>query len=169
MPPRRNARFCCESQKEVGGEGRMLILGVRSGESNARSKRMIVERWKAGKRMVLNAILDWPTGAVWEYIRERGLRYNQLYDEGFTRVGCILCPLARQSDVAMCLDRWPRLCAAWERAVKTTWDPQPKHRRKFPTPDHLWRWWLDRRAKLEDYTDDDCPLFGADDGMGAVE
>ena len=38
LPPRRNARFCCELLKETGGGGRLVVDGVRWGESNRRSR-----------------------------------------------------------------------------------------------------------------------------------
>ena len=36
MPPTRLARYCCEQLKETGGEGRMVVTGVRWAESARR-------------------------------------------------------------------------------------------------------------------------------------
>ena len=145
MPPRRNARFCCEVLKERGGAGRMVLTGVRAGESHARSKRQMVEACYTDKtKRFIHPIIDWPTAAVWDYIRSRGLPYCCLYDEGFKRVGCVLCPMVR--DVARQVERWPRLCAAWERAVKATWRVGDSRWGCFPTPEEYWQWWLDRDA-----------------------
>lgn len=145
MPPRRSARFCCEVLKERGGDRRMVMTGVRWAESNRRSKRRMTEACYRNKgRHFLHPIIDWSTADVWQYIRERGLRYCSLYDEGFRRVGCVLCPMTR--DVQRHMARWPRLCAAWERAVKATWKPDPQKRHVFRDADEYWRWWLDRDA-----------------------
>jgi len=147
MPPRRNARFCCEVLKERGGEGRLVVTGVRWGESSRRSKRHMVEAcYRSKTKRFIHPIIDWSTSAVWEYIRQRGLRYCQLYDEGCKRVGCVLCPMTR--NVEWQLVRWPRLCRAWERAVKATFDPSKSSMvgKCFTSAEEYWRWWLDRDA-----------------------
>jgi len=162
QPPRRQARYCCQELKERGGSGRMVLTGVRWAESAKRRTRQMAEAcFRDSRKFYLHPIIDWPTDAVWEYIRERDLRYCCLYDEGFRRVGCVLCPCGRKGDVERALARWPKLCAAWERAIKTTWKPG-----NFPTPEAYWRWWLDRDAPSPK-ADDELTLFEddpADDG-----
>lgn len=161
MPPRRNARYCCETQKEVGGAGHVVVLGLRWQESGGRSKRRMFEAcYKGGRRYFLSPIIEWTTADVWQYICERGLKYNPLYDEGFKRVGCVLCPMTR--DVARQMQRWPRLCRAWEKAVKATWNPDSDKRTKFNTPQEYWEWWLDRDRMLA--SDAGCLPFAG--GMG---
>ena len=44
--------------------------------------------------MICNPIYKWTDSEVWEFIHDRGMKYNPLYDKGFMRVGCIGCPLA---------------------------------------------------------------------------
>ncbi len=144
MPPRRNARFCCEVLKEGGGADRIVVTGVRWGESTRRSKRRMIETcYRDKSKQFLNLIIDWSTSEVWSYLRDNKIRYCSLYDEGFKRLGCVLCPMTR--DVAMQMARWPKLCKAWEKAVKATWKPEPKKMR-FATPEKYWQWWLDRDA-----------------------
>jgi len=159
IPPRRNARYCCKVLKERGGTGRLVITGVRWAESNRRAKRQMSEACYQDKtKRYLHPIIDWPTSAVWEYIRERELRYCSLYDEGFRRVGCVLCPMTR--DTQKHIARWPKIAAAWERAVKATYDPSKVD---FPDAEAYWRWWLDRRASAADFND--YVLFEDDPAM----
>ena len=172
MPPRRNARFCCQELKERGGTGRIVVTGIRAGESHRRSLRRTLEAcYRDETKHFLNPILDWSTAAVWEYIRERDLPYCRLYDEGFKRVGCVLCPMIR--DIERHMTRWPRLCRAWERAVKATFKPTPDKRFVFSTPEEYWQWWLDRDAPSRRHSDpvlfeddpdlDDVDLSGGED------
>ena len=170
MPPRRNARYCCEVLKERGGEGRLVITGVRWGESARRSKRHMVEAcYRSKTKRYLHPIIDWPTSAVWEYIEERSIPYCRLYDEGCKRIGCVLCPMTR--NVEWQLARWPRLCRAWERAVKATFDPSKSSMagKCFTTAEEYWQWWLDRDApsRWRDPTQmvlfEDAPDMVADD------
>ena len=46
------------------------------------------------KYFIVNPIAYWTEQEVWDYIHERKIEYNPLYDKGFTRVGCIGCPMA---------------------------------------------------------------------------
>jgi len=165
IPPRRQMRYCCEALKERGGEGRFVITGVRWAESVRRSRRQMVEpcyRIKKNARY-LHVIIDWSTAAVWEYIHQRGLPYCTLYDEGFARIGCVLCPMVR--DVERQMARWPKLCAAWERAVKATWKPDGKTT-QWKTSDDYWQWWLDRDAPSPRADPAQLALFEDDPTIG---
>ena len=142
MPPRRNARYCCEVLKEGGGKGRIVVTGVRWGESARRSKRRMIETcYRSRTKQFLNVIIDWSTNDVWQYIRDREIDYCKLYDEGFKRLGCVLCPMSR--NVQRDIERWPRIARAWEKAIKATFKPENKNK-PFKDPEEYWQWWLDR-------------------------
>ena len=164
MPPMRTARYCCQELKECGGEGSLVLTGIRWQESGRRSKREMTGACYKHKKIkrYLHPIIDWKTADVWQYIRERGLRYCSLYDEGFKRVGCVLCPMAR--NVQKHLERWPKLCAIWERNVKAQFNPD-KH--PFSSPDEYWHWWIDRDASQTQ--NPDPVLFEDDPDMAGVE
>lgn len=53
-----------------------------------------ITRAKRKDDLICNPIYKWLDSEVWEFIHERGMKYNPLYDKGFTRVGCIGCPLS---------------------------------------------------------------------------
>jgi len=151
MPPRRNARYCCEVVKEVGGSGRIVLTGVRWAESTSRSRRKMLEScYKDPAKRYLNPIIDWSTSDVWGYLKSRNIPYCKLYDEGFHRVGCVLCPFVR--DVHREIIRWPKIAAAWEKAVKATWNPDKSD--TWADEEAYWKWWLDRDAILE--SDEGC-------------
>lgn len=60
---------------------------------------LFVKKAKENEDLICNPIYKWLDSEVWTFIHERGMKYNPLYDKGFTRVGCIGCPLsARQAD-----------------------------------------------------------------------
>ena len=46
------------------------------------------------KYFIVNPIAYWTEAEVWDYIHENGIEYNPLYDRGYSRVGCIGCPMA---------------------------------------------------------------------------
>ena len=143
MPPTRIVRYCCAVLKEGGGKDRFIATGVRWDESTARKIRgsleVIVPNKKKslflsndndeyrrlfescqlkGKRVV-NPIVDWKTDDVFDYIESEHIPMNPLYGCGFSRVGCIGCPMAgkagREAEFAM----FPKFKAAYIRAFDT--------------------------------------------------
>ena len=115
--PTRRRRFCCAELKEHGGEGRLVVTGVRWAESTKRKsrkpfeviaskrensmlfndnedeRRLFENCIQKGKRVV-NPIIDWEDADVWEYLNGRNIEHCILYDRGYTRIGCIGCPMA---------------------------------------------------------------------------
>ncbi|GBD13993.1 Phosphoadenosine phosphosulfate reductase [bacterium HR24] len=39
----------------------------------------------------VNPLADWTKEEVWDYIRQQGVPYNPLYDQGYTSIGCDPC------------------------------------------------------------------------------
>ena len=44
--------------------------------------------------VVVNPIYEWSDCDVWDYIKQENIKTNPLYERGYKRVGCILCPMA---------------------------------------------------------------------------
>lgn len=150
-PPIRTRRFCCEDLKECYGGGRTVLTGIRWQESRKRKERQIVEPcYKDETKRYVHPIIDWTTAEVWQFIRQERVPYCGLYDEGFKRLGCVLCPYSTYRKIEA--QRWQKLTALWERSVKATWRPIKSDGKKnpFPTPEALWQWWLLGRGKFED-------------------
>lgn len=121
--PTRQARWCCEKLKEHAGAGTVTLVGVRASESTRRAKRSVIERSHRNPvkrklredlfdisaeeqhkcvggrdKIVISPIFHWSDAEVWQFLREKGLPYCSLYDEGWKRIGCLLCPIARKSE-----------------------------------------------------------------------
>jgi len=145
--PTRIGRFCCKKLKERGGDGRVVATGIRTAESPARGKRRQFEACRAGKgKWFLHPIKDWTDDDVWNYIKRHNLPYCRLYDEGWKRIGCVICPFDR--DTRRSRERWPKYWAAAKRAAKKFYDRKPRSC-SFET---FWCNWLRRDGKL--FTDE---------------
>jgi phosphoadenosine phosphosulfate reductase len=148
MPPTRIARYCCKILKEGGGANRFCLLGIRWGESYSRSKRKMVEPcFKDNRKYYIRPIIDWTDEDVWTYIRSNNLKYCSLYDEGWKRIGCILCPM--NTNRVKQAERWPTYKKAYIKAL----DRALKHNKeKGLTVNHssgeeFFNWWIQDRHK----------------------
>jgi len=157
LPPRRNMRFCCEVLKETAGDNAVIVTGVRWGESTRRAKRKMFEAcFRKGRRWFLHPIIDWSETDVWQYIRKEQIDYCKLYDEGFRRLGCVLCPMKR--DIQREINRWPRIAKAWEKAIKATYRGDADNV-QFNSPEEYWQWWLDRDRRATRNDENQCVMF----------
>jgi len=132
MPPTRIARYCCEFFKERRFDGQHIMTGVRWAESNKRKNRGAWESLHKDKqkriiyydenddaqkltdicqlraRIATNPIIDWTDGEIWRYIKDRKLQTNPLYACGFSRIGCIGCPMAGRKGIIFEFEMYPQ-------------------------------------------------------------
>ena len=145
--PMRQRRWCCALIKEAGGIGRVVLLGNRRDEGNIRRNQKCFEEARAHNKTFVRPILDFETGDVWEYIRGNNLPYCELYDKGFKRLGCILCPFSREIKREMLY--FPKTVEAWKRACNRIVEARLKsgkeYKHQFKTGEELFNWWVYRR------------------------
>ena len=119
VPPTRMRRYCCSELKELHGTGRTMITGVRREESTARSHRTEYEPSRHNPLTIYcNPIVNWTTADVWAYIGKYDLKYPVLYDEGYDRIGCIMCPLQNRYGMLKDAVRYPKHYNAYMLAFK---------------------------------------------------
>lgn len=171
MPPTRRTRYCCEVLKEHGGEGRIVITGVRWAESskrknnrqtlearaytknkvmlmndNAEMRKQFESCVKKGKH-IINPIVTWEDEDVWEFIHKYELPYCSEYDiPGVDRLGCIGCPLS--SNMAKEMEENPKYRDNYKRAIKRMIQRRAEKGKDFwTTPDdetveEIYNWWV---------------------------
>lgn len=147
MPPTRLIRYCCAELKERGGHGRYVVTGIRWEESNKRRTRRMVEVCQMDTTKVfLHPIIDWRSEDIWEYIRSRGLAYPSPYDEGYTRIGCIMCPMQGPKGMAKDAEKYPRHYRAYVRAFDRMLDAirarNQEVRLDWQNGEEVMSWWI---------------------------
>lgn len=186
MPPTRLQRYCCGVLKEQGGQGTIVMTGVRWSESARRKNsrgiyetyesnpldkiiltndndgnRGILESCRVKRKMMCNPIVDWEDFEVWDYIHSEHIPMNPLYSSGFSRVGCIGCPMAGKKRWRE-FRRYPTYERAYRRAFETMLavrlQRRPEAPTKWQTADDVFRWWmedknLDGQISLEELMD----------------
>ncbi len=99
-------RWCCSVMKtaplyrslKIPGTNRqakvLTFEGVRAEESTRRSEYERVGRSKHNTTLNASPILYWNSVEVFLYLFKYNLPLNQAYREGYTRVGCVICPFS---------------------------------------------------------------------------
>lgn len=178
--PTRKIRYCCQELKETAGAGQVVITGVRRAESVKRAKRNSVEitnhkfsgnfdeftaayhdgdqrlehRCIKGKdSIIINPLIDWTDNDVWSFIRDYlKIDYCSLYNEGFHRLGCLLCPMASKKEKRLMLNRYPNIKNAYIRAIS---DIKKFYKDRVWTlsNEDIFEWWLSEK-KAKEYIED---------------
>ena len=147
FPPTRLIRYCCSEFKERGGKGRFVATGIRWAESSRRSKRRMTEPcYKNKNTRYLHPIIDWSDADIWEYIKTNDMPYCSLYDEGFTRIGCVGCPMTSVEQRRIEFDRWPRFESSYRKAFDDAANSQKSLERpegtRWQSGQEMWDWWM---------------------------
>jgi len=154
-PPTRVNRWCCLQYKEHGGAGKAKVIGVRIAESARRAGTWKTVNRRKDNELVIAPIAYWTDADVWEFHKIYDLPYCCLYDDGFTRLGCIGCPLSRRQEEQF--KRWPKYEAIWKEGFRRLWDMHSgkltnrgnvRSFEKFGSHEGHFRWWISEN-KLE--------------------
>lgn len=187
MPPTRVVRYCCHSLKENGGEGRMVVTGVRWAESEKRKSnhgvvtissktaakqiedgddfrqtrlgglvtnndndntRRMIETCYKHHTTTVNPIIDWKDSDVWQFIHGESIPHCELYYQGFSRLGCIGCPMASTNEREREFLRWPKYKTAYMNAFAKMLNRREERgkldgeMRMGKTPQSVFNWWM---------------------------
>ena len=162
MPPTRKARYCCDILKERGGIGRFVVTGIRWTESRKRQKRKMIHGClKSRIKKYIHPIIDWtcPTDSlftrgrdkddIWGFIARHNLEYCSLYDEGFTRLGCIMCPMQGTKGMIRDANRYPKYykmyLLAFDKMLKAR-EEKGKKTDTWKNAEEVMKWWVYNRS-----------------------
>ncbi len=132
--PTKDYRWCTkhlkiDSLKRFKGT---IVDGTRKYESMARMRRG--KESNIGSLRTIYPIYNWLALDVWLYIHMKGLPYNPLYDMGYERIGCFMCPSMLNSEFHNLRRTHPKLYKRWKNYLL---------QRGFTgeeIEDGLWRW-----------------------------
>lgn len=147
IPPSRVVRYCCAELKEIHGVGRVVITGVRREESASRRMREEYEMSRLNKNTkYCNPIVSWSSADVWGYIKHYNLPYPSLYDEGYDRIGCIMCPLQNKRGILRDALRYPRhynaYMHAFEQMLVNSDHREDSEQRRWKTAEDVMFWYI---------------------------
>ena len=173
--PTRKIRWCCAEYKEIGGIGKVTLIGIRKQESARRAKRNEVElanhkfsgnfdQWSeheekmvacvGGKdKILVSPIIYWTERDVWEFLNENGIPHCKLYDEGYTRIGCICCPMSSYRQKVKEIKSWPHVKRGWLKTIQWLID-NGYIDHNFNDAETGFNWWISGKSFNTFYADE---------------
>lgn len=104
-------KHCCQVRK-INPLRRVLrqsggwICGLRRDQSATRTELQAIEWDEANGIPKVNPLYNWSLEQVTAYLRENGVPYNPLHDQGFVSIGCACCTRAVQLGEDIRAGRW---------------------------------------------------------------
>ncbi|WP_456472091.1 phosphoadenosine phosphosulfate reductase domain-containing protein [Methanocaldococcus sp.] len=137
--PGRDYRWCSEALKleplkEYIKDEVLAFVGLRKYESYNRAKKKLIERNTYIKKQI-NAypIFHWSSLHVWIFLLKEKAPYNKLYEKGFDRIGCYLCPAMGLGEIERVKELYNNLWEKFERELR-------KYFNEEEIKKGLWRW-----------------------------
>lgn len=132
----------------------------------------LIKNMREKNNIVINAVYDWLDSDVWDYLNQGGYKHNPMYDMGYTRVGCVGCPLATYK---MKLKEFADFPTYKEHYIKA-FDEMLKQNRerderwgnkKWTDGQAVFDWWIEKdryetkgQMKISDYMDEQVDEWG---------
>jgi phosphoadenosine phosphosulfate reductase len=147
-PPARDFRWCCKVLKlgpaamaiseEIGGDT-LSFMGQRKLESFQRSQepRVSSNPWVPGQTSA-NPIQRWNALEVWLYIFREEEPFNPMYNKGYHRMGCYLCPASPLAEIESLRETHPALYARWKAKI-SDWAERLGYSKEWAELG-FWRW-----------------------------
>lgn len=169
--PTMRFRWCCAEFKEKGGAGKVTLTGIRKEESARRAKRGEIsmskkvkgkyinetfDQWSeheekmvtcvGGKdKILVSPIIYWTARDVWEFLNGNGIPHCELYDQGYTRIGCICCPMSQLRQKQKEIERWPHVKRGWLKTIQwlkeNGYNSHPEE-----SAETNFRWWISGKS-----------------------
>jgi len=122
-PPGRDYRWCCKicklapltrATKEYWSSGGLNVTGIRAFESLDRARSPIAWRLRWSPYLLnISPVLYWSQFEGWLYIFDRKLPINPLYNMGYERIGCFMCPASTMAELTLVAETHRELWEKW--------------------------------------------------------
>ena len=170
-PPAKDFRWCCKTCKLGPAtrliqrnfpEGVLSFIGQRAYESENRARKGSLWRnpWTPNQ-LGASPIQKWTALHVWLYLFSKQASHNVLYEHGFERIGCFLCPSTDLAELRLA-KKYHADYGRWEEVLRSFSESRgrPQEWLRY----NLWRW-----RKVPKTVLDSVGLDGIADARSDVE
>ena len=186
-PPTRKVRYCCRYLKERTISRCCAVLGVRRSESPKRAASGVAEKRSSRKQdrqtfdfdngdkriiasclmkatIKIHPIVEWTDRDVWQFLTDVKANINPCYSMGFTRVGCVGCPMASKTRYLE-FQQWPKFENLYRRAFVRMLEERKARGKpcQWKTADEVFRWWMQDKN-----LDGQLDIFGGEVGADGL-
>lgn len=175
--PTRRFRWCCAEYKEMSGAGKVTLIGIRNEESSRRAKREEISASIKGKRteetfdqwseheekmvtcvggkdkILVSPIIYWTERDVWEFLNKNDIPHCGLYDKGYTRIGCICCPMSNAKQKKKDIELFPHVKRNWLKTIQWLID-NGYINHNFTDAEFGFNWWISGKSFDKFYADE---------------
>lgn len=174
--PTKRVRWCCTEFKEMSGAGKVTLIGIRRAESARRAKRNEVEmdrhrfsgtfdQWsehrekmvtcvKGKDKILVSPILQWTEKDVWDFLKGNNIPYCSLYDKGYKRIGCILCPMSNHKQKLKEIKDFPHVRNNWIKTIKWLRENKWTDISLGDDEEMAFNWWISGKSFKQFYADE---------------
>ena len=108
----------------------------------------LIKRMREHGDCVVNPIYDWSDLDIWDYIRQEHIDTNPLYKRGYTRVGCVGCPMATYKQVIKEFNDYPTFknayINAFERMLEVRRSVGKVDNDRWKDGQAVFDWWIEK-------------------------
>lgn len=115
-----------------------MVLNLDNAET-----RSTVESCYRTTSTLINPIIEWTDADVWRFLKEHGCESNPLYAQGYSRIGCIGCPLVgNRKELADYPNYRKAYVRAFNQMLKARTEAGLHNRESWADGERVMRWWL---------------------------
>ena len=104
-------------------------------------------------KILVSPILYWTEREVWQFLNSNNIPHCKLYDEGYKRIGCILCPMSSYKQNLKDCQRFPHVKHKWIQTIQKLIDAGYINR-NFTDAEFGFNWWISDKSFEQYYADE---------------
>lgn len=104
-------------------------------------------------KILVSPIIHWSDKDVWDFLNENNIQHCSLYDEGYKRIGCILCPMSNYKQNLKDCQRFPHARTRWIQTIQKLIDTGYVNR-NFTDAEFGFSWWISGKSFDQYYADE---------------
>lgn len=104
----------------------------------------MIKKMKEHEDTIVNPIYEWTDTDIWDYIRAEGIKVNELYAKGYSRVGCIGCPLAGYKQMMKEFSDYPKYKQMYIQAFEKMIEARKAKNKEnsWKNGEEVFNWWV---------------------------
>lgn len=104
-------------------------------------------------KILVSPIIHWTERDVWEFLNVNSIPHCELYDQGYTRIGCICCPMSQPRQKRKEIERWLHVKRSWLKTIKWLIDNGYVDH-NFSDAEIGFLWWISGKSFKKFYADE---------------